>query len=398
MMQRDSQLLLSLVRAALDAPPDVARDPEDPSKADWKRLLDSAHRHRLSGLAFEGSRRVDFGEQLPVEARDRLSAAYQATLARNAVLLHHAERLAAAAFLNGYPVALLKGAAFATRLYAHIALRPMTDIDILVRADDLPRLIDLANKLGYQRIERTDHAVSLKHRETETYLELHTSLTSCPRYIGVDTESLLQRSEKASLGNVPLRTLSPEDHLLHLCLHASFQHGLRQPAINACDAFLLAQSPRFDWAGFLARASAPRRAPLVAAGLALSHAVLPHRKLGWALEALTALIRPSQRECLRTIVTEDLLASSPEAVSGSPWSRFQWTSRLRDRAALVRETLRPGGSNDSALLGVLSRGLGLLRRHGPAWRGTTILAQGGRTGPKARATQGVPATQGAHRG
>jgi len=52
-----------------------------------------------------------------------------------------------------------------------------------------------------------------------------------------------------------MSTLTPEDHLLHICLHGSFQHGLGQPAINACDTYLLSQLPELDWEIFLKRAS-----------------------------------------------------------------------------------------------------------------------------------------------
>ena len=59
------------------------------------------------------------------------------------------DELLAAFAAAGIPVILLKGAALAHRIYTSPALRPMVDIDVLVRHVDIERAVRAASTLGY---------------------------------------------------------------------------------------------------------------------------------------------------------------------------------------------------------------------------------------------------------
>ena len=59
------------------------------------------------------------------------------------------DELLAAFAAADVPVILLKGAALAHRIYASPALRPMVDIDVLVRHVDIERAVRAASTLGY---------------------------------------------------------------------------------------------------------------------------------------------------------------------------------------------------------------------------------------------------------
>jgi hypothetical protein len=374
MGREDTGLYLALVRAGLgeSCPEEVELD--GGPAADWPWITASARRHRLGSLLFEGIRRLSFERYVPEPVWRSLESAYYTNLVHNFFLFEHAQALVKKTRRAGTPLVLLKGASFAGWLYPSPALRPMGDLDILVRGEDLAFVAHLAEELGYRTHECTDHALSLRHRKSGTYLELHTSLTSCPDYLGVDIESLLDRSIPTT--HLPARTLAVEDHLLHLSLHGSFQHGLRQPAANACDAYLLSQHRELRWDRFFERASAPRLAPLVYGGLSLCHHLFPTEEIRDALDTLKPFVgRRHQRRAAR-LRTNSLLNPAPQSVFGSPWARIRWTPGPRDGLALAWKSLctRSAGHPPNQWPSV-RRGLTLLWRHGPPERVQRVFAR-----------------------
>ncbi len=364
MAERTTKVLLRLIEAGLSGSKDPGHLEDEVFSADWPQITASARRHLLSGLLFKAVRKGRLQSALPQKAWAILQADFYTHLARNLVLFNHAEALIDATRRSGAPLIFLKGAAFAGWLYGNPSLRPMTDLDILIREQDIEVLTQTALKLGYEFYDRTDHAISLRHRDSGTYLELHTSLTSCPNYIGISTEELLARSIPTSSGSGSARTLASEDHLLHLCLHSGFQHGFRQPAINACDTYLLAQRPEIDWERFFERASKPRLAPFIYGGLSLCSAMFPSKEFKLALDTLETKVHPRQRRRFRELKLERLLSPSPESAFGPPWSRFLMTPRFKDTLSLVNETLNPSVLKRSSFRSALARGMTLAYRHG----------------------------------
>ena len=112
--------------------------PELAGRCDWDYFLSLGARHgvapvlhaRLASGAFEGV--------VPERIRNALATYHATTLARNVILLSETESFCDRLNRHGIQVMLLKGIALAQGVYPHPALRPMTDVDILVRKGDLP--------------------------------------------------------------------------------------------------------------------------------------------------------------------------------------------------------------------------------------------------------------------
>ncbi len=364
--RKEATLCRQLLRAALD--PSLSSDPAEFDAAalagvNWSLLLEMSRQHRLGGLLCEGVRRLELTRGIPAPVWESLQMGYYSNLAHNLVLFRHGEEIIERSARLGVPVILLKGAALAGTLYRNVALRPMADLDLLVRRSEARAMIDLVGRLGYELGEVASHATLLRHRASGTYLEVHTSLTSCPDYFGIETEDLLARSRAAAFWPVPARSLAPADHLLHLALHGSFQHAFRQAAINACDMFLLSRAPDLDWEAFFAQARVPRRAPLVYGGLELAQRLLPSESLAGALATLRPQASWLQRRSVARLSAEALLAPAAEGAPPPAWRRILWVPSLHDALALVGHTLRgPGG--ESSAWWRLQRGLALVSRHG----------------------------------
>ena len=173
----------------------------------------------------------------------------------------------------------------------------------------------------------------------------------------------VDRASKAP-GFLALATLSPEDHLVHLCLHASFQHGFRQPAINAWDVRLLLRDAAFDQKTFITRASAPRLLPWVFGGLKLSQLAFPEPQLDALVDELGELAPKRLRQKLGTLGPADVFAPEANGTTRPPIRRLLWIGDAATAWTLLFEVLRPRAyENTSRPLGSTRRAFQLIWNH-----------------------------------
>ena len=347
-----------LVRASLlelSGPEELCID-----SVDWQGVLAIARRHRLGPLLRQGLGITGLDAAVPPRVNLALQNDYNVHLAIGILQAHHVDELAVESRRHGLRFSLLKGAAFSRTLYRHAALRPMADIDILVPDESLEGWAGPLAALGYRHFDTTDHAVCFRRESSGVMLKLHRSLTSCPGFLGLDTEALLARSIPAGEEDPHVLSLGPADHLIHLCLHASFQHGFRQAAINAWDAVLLCERGRLDVDTFLRAARDERLARWVYAGLTMCQTAFPHPLLAELTRSLSASVSRRVQRRVERLEPADALAPEPEATFGTPWMRLFWAKNLLELVSLLWESSKPRFPESSRL----ERTLGLLVRHG----------------------------------
>lgn len=337
------------------------------SSVDWRSLFESAERHRLSPLVLRGLQEsgATLG-RVPVAELERLRDVCNLEIAKAVLRLHHLDELGALAFDEGSDLWLLKGAAFARSLYSHPGFRPMADIDVLSSEPEYRRWTERFERLGYVAIDACDHATCFRRRQTGMLVELHRELVSSAAYLGLPAGEVLERSVPlAGVEGVRLRTLRWEDHLLHLSLHASFQHGFRQAGINAWDARSIADRADFDLGLFIDCARRPRLAHWVYGGLAMCDAVFPGSRLGEARRSLESRVSGRVARKARAFRPEALLAPGTEAVFGSPYRRITWNGISMKTASLLWEISRPRLEHaERWSTGRLDRIFQLVRNHG----------------------------------
>jgi hypothetical protein len=172
-------------------------------------------------------------DYVPADAWERLRLAYFNSAERNTRRFRELRTVLGCLRTAGIPVIVLKGAYLAEAIYGDVALRPMCDADLMVPRADLPRaqaiLLDKADvREQPQDIEslcrKTQHLPGAVIRGL--IIEIHWTIVSPTGPFGVDTAGLWDRARPATTAGVEVLALSPEDLLLHLCLHFSRQHGL----------------------------------------------------------------------------------------------------------------------------------------------------------------------------
>lgn len=117
--------------------------------------------------------------------REQADEARIEQLALSAMLNNHAARILNAA--AGLPMAIVKGQVFAEAIYPNAALRPFTDIDLLVSPNATAKLEQVLLGLGFTEAISDTRRLEAKwiHRKTGALLELHGNLIHSSRMRGV---------------------------------------------------------------------------------------------------------------------------------------------------------------------------------------------------------------------
>jgi hypothetical protein len=195
---------------------------------DWDLLINKAAWHRLSPLLAHCLLSPGLSELIPMAILQRMRAIYYQSLARSIILQDELSRLLSIFQQEGIPVVALKGAALLESIYGDISLRPMGDLDILVRPEHLDRAEAIAFKQGYgfhvnhkiQELTRQNcrHLANLWHHEKGIMLEIHHHIVSQdePYYFNLD--GFWARAKPITISSTRALTLAPEDLLIHLSI------------------------------------------------------------------------------------------------------------------------------------------------------------------------------------
>lgn len=165
---------------------------------------------------------------------------------------------------------LLKGTALAEAAYGDVGLRPMSDIDLWLPADDVPTAVTLIQQAGYhipvkdrrpleqQRVLAGE--IGLVHPQWEQgMVDLHWSPFNgwwFRHTANIDIDALWQRREEIEVAGCQVYRLSAEDMILHLAAHLAVNaHFGPHAAIRGCiDIILASKAWPVDWQRLVERA------------------------------------------------------------------------------------------------------------------------------------------------
>lgn len=202
--------------------------------AEWERVADLALPHRIGPLVFHHTAHAGLLAVMPESTREALKAAYCSSLVVSRTL-HIALGKILAAFADwGIETIPLKGVVLAERYYPALALRPASDIDLLVRPGDVPAAMRTLAALGYLPRPGSEsltgkHALRFLEFQLSQpngpSIELHTTLARIPSYRrSLPLTKMWGRSHVEQVGEQRVRCLAPQDELRYLCLHYAAQH------------------------------------------------------------------------------------------------------------------------------------------------------------------------------
>lgn len=165
-----SEYLLELLRCSVHDT--VPR--EKPAEVSWESVYTLARRHSVSALAFYALR--ERHNELPAAIAEAWEEWNAKLLAKGANQEHELARLCEIFEREQIPYMPLKGSCI-RHLYPETHLREMSDLDILVQAENLTAACALAQTLGYSVDSQNTYHIDLQ-KKPYMCLELHMNLIS----------------------------------------------------------------------------------------------------------------------------------------------------------------------------------------------------------------------------
>lgn len=152
----------------------------------------------------------------------------------------------------GIETMILKGAALVSLHYDSYGLRPMRDVDVLVRTDQALAAMSLLKELGFTAFPipvewKKIHMHAHEYRDQDgDGLDLHWNVFPECRQADAD-DGFWNNAVMAEIDEVRTRALSPTDQLLHVCLHRARWSPVPRLLWIADAMTILKSSPSIDW-------------------------------------------------------------------------------------------------------------------------------------------------------
>lgn len=333
-MHCEADLLLACTRRF------IGTDPAELHEAlgthlNWPSLSELADAHSVTPLLYWALEQ-ECPDRIPQQLRVRFETRARTNLMQTAELL----KILKLFEQDGIPTIALKGPVLAQWGYGDLALREFSDLDLLVRREQVAVAKNVLIRAGY-RLRSGLHCSSpsalLRSKDGELIFESETRGINVdlhwrlfPDYFpeSLDPEELWENLTSVSLGGRAVPTLSPENTLLFLAAHGGKHRW--ECLVWICDLAVVLNRTIIDWNRLLARARQAHIERMLLVGLQLASGVLgaelPHEvlRLARADPDVTKLAKAVQA---RILENSPIQASATEACR----MNLRMLERFRDK-------------------------------------------------------------------
>lgn len=201
----------------------------------WSYILRKARQNNIAPLLYHNLQKLGTQDLISVDERKEFEMIYHSAGFRNAIFYEELKKILRFFEDRGISVIVLKGAVLAEEVFKNVALRQMGDIDLLVQEQDLDKSAGTLTQLGYipYEVRHSESWYKSHHHHLVPYfnpakgiaIEIHRNIIPLESSFSIDTFKLWERSQHLRMGNINTKVLSPEDLIIHLCLHLSFCNG-----------------------------------------------------------------------------------------------------------------------------------------------------------------------------
>lgn len=254
-MNAETELLKSVIKEiVLENHKSVILEILQSRKINWQRLKDLILYHELGNFLYLILK--DKENLLPEDFSIFLKDTFYSGFFRYMLLWDEFLKINKEAKRQNILILAIKGLSFTEELYKRYGFRPIVDIDLLIKEEQLDRGIRLLEDLGYKKhllggeesYWRTQqcHLEFIRFQDRIPFLaELHWALDFKRGKIEV-IPSLWKRLSNVCIENERFYTLSPEDLLFSLALHQR-RFGKMFNLKYVCDVGLTLKNHKIDW-------------------------------------------------------------------------------------------------------------------------------------------------------
>jgi Uncharacterised nucleotidyltransferase len=313
---------------------------------DWAKLTQMAQQHRLTPLLYSNLNAI-CPKAVPKPILNQLLVNFRTNTRRSLLLSAELVRLLNLFEAQGIPALPFKGPVLAASAYGNLSLRQFSDLDILVRSQDIEKAKALFLSEGYrmkiERIEVTaeqeaafvrsqsihqfvrEAAYPFIHDQKGVVTELHWGVM--PQYFSfpIDSKALWENIALVSISSSKVPNLSPENTLLMLVGHGTKDCWTQLARI--CDiAEFIRSHPQLNWTKLIESARIKGGQRMLFLGL-----MLARNLLGTSLpeEVWQKIQAEKEVELLARQVSERLFSPSNTSFQDGSVTRFHLGTRER---------------------------------------------------------------------
>ena len=344
--RKDSDLELLLLCARTHIDPATAERIKTLLQKDinWTYLIETAARHRVIPLLYQ-SLNTTCPEAVSQSILIQLRNYFHANAARNLFLTTELLKLLNLFKERDISAIPFKGPVLAASVYGNLALRQISDLDILVSERDFERAKELLISQGYQPEKFYGWEQSFVGANNRVGVDLHQGIVQQHFSFRLDFERLWQRVEPVSLAGATVVNLSPEDLLVILSVQVAKDCVQKRESLKQlCDlAELIRVHQEMDWAQVMEQARTLHSERMLFLGLFLTSflkgTVFP-KQVWHSIEA-----EPTVKS-LAAEVRQRLFRQADEPDRWLEKSLFSFSfslrlkERLQDRVPVIGEFLR----------------------------------------------------------
>ncbi len=219
-MKREDKLFQVIARQSLSLGDAAWLKEHIPEKWDWPSVEKRAFQEGLSPLFYDHLLSLGILSALPEDMRKRLGRIYAETSLINRYLLKVIETLEEALAKQDIKVIVYKGAALLNTVYRDPAFRPMEDIDLMVREEQLGALKETLETIGFVQNGLYPYTFSRGILSVDLHRDFISShrIESRREILNIDAEDLWKRAVPLN-GSRSLYRLSLPDELTALSFH-----------------------------------------------------------------------------------------------------------------------------------------------------------------------------------
>jgi hypothetical protein len=198
----------------------------------WEKFSSYSIKHGVAALIYKKLCSPDLLPLLPDAILSLFKQQYYKTFARNTIFIENFKLIADQAHKNNIDLILLKGISLINNIYEDIGMRPMSDIDVLVKNNDVQQITNILESLNYGtnpivKSKLFDSNFSIEHFHLPAYInktnhvmvELHTHIHPEKSSLNIDISEFWKNKIPVKTFNTNVGMLSPENLLQHLYIH-----------------------------------------------------------------------------------------------------------------------------------------------------------------------------------
>ncbi|MBD2386582.1 nucleotidyltransferase domain-containing protein [Cylindrospermum sp. FACHB-282] len=257
--RQEIELLLCCTRTRID--PETAERIQTllQQDIDWAYLMQIADRHGTIPLLYQTFKTM-WREAIPKTVLTQLQNHYHTNASRNLFLSHELLNLLKLFQSHKIPAIPFKGLVLAISIYDNLAMRQFSDLDILVKQQDIVKVQELLITQKYQLETDGSWQQTFVHsQKPEVVVDLHWELTPLDYFPFKlpDFETLWQRSKFLTLKGESIIDFSSDDLLIILAVQVArgVNEG-RESLAQICDlAELFRIQQTLNWEHLLQQVS-----------------------------------------------------------------------------------------------------------------------------------------------